>query len=115
MSPQHLLQAISEHARTAPYLHSKHGMLKLPFVGVALTSKFDGAQVMAIAGRALKANITTLAPLVLPFSEQAKFLLNLAARKVTVPRFMPWLCEFHFALARLLCICFSVICFNTGG
>ena len=39
-------------------------------------------QVMAIAGRALKANITTLAPLILPFSEQAKFLLNLAARKV---------------------------------
>ena len=39
-------------------------------------------QVMAIAGRALKANITTLAPLILPLSEQVKFLLNAAARKV---------------------------------
>ena len=37
---------------------------------------------MAIAGHALKANITTLAPLVLPISEQLLFFVNLAARKV---------------------------------
>ena len=37
---------------------------------------------MAIAGHALKANITTLAPLVLPVSEQLLFFINLVARKV---------------------------------
>jgi 3-ketoacyl-CoA synthase len=42
---------------------------------------------MSIAGHALKANITTLGPLVLPVSEQFLFFLNLVARKVTpVPR-----------------------------
>ena len=35
-----------------------------------------------IAGHSLKANITTLAPLVLPLSEQALFLANLIGRKV---------------------------------
>jgi len=37
---------------------------------------------MAIAGHALKANITTLGPLVLPISEQLIFFGNLVARKV---------------------------------
>lgn len=37
---------------------------------------------MAIAGHALKANITTLGPLVLPLSEQLLFLVNLVGRKV---------------------------------
>ncbi len=37
---------------------------------------------MTIAGHSLKANITTLAPLVLPISEQLLFFLNLVARKV---------------------------------
>jgi hypothetical protein len=37
---------------------------------------------MSIAGHALKANITTLGPLVLPISEQLLFFLNLVARKV---------------------------------
>ena len=46
-------------------------------VGVHLSK-----ELMAIAGRSLKANITTLAPLVLPLSEQALFLANLAGRKV---------------------------------
>ncbi len=39
---------------------------------------------MAIAGHALKANITTLAPLVLPVSEQLLFFMNLVARKVRI-------------------------------
>ncbi len=46
-------------------------------VGVHLSK-----ELMAIAGRSLKANITTLAPLVLPLSEQALFLANRAGRKV---------------------------------
>lgn len=36
---------------------------------------------MSIAGHALKANITTLGPLVLPVSEQLLFFINLVMRK----------------------------------
>ena len=39
-------------------------------------------ELMRIAGHALKANITTLGPLVLPISEQLLFFANLVARKV---------------------------------
>jgi 3-ketoacyl-CoA synthase len=39
-------------------------------------------ELMRIAGHALKANITTLGPLVLPLSEQLLFFANLVARKV---------------------------------
>ena len=46
-------------------------------VGVHLSK-----ELMAIAGHALKANITTLGPLVLPVSEQLIFFGNLVARKV---------------------------------
>ena len=46
-------------------------------VGVHLSK-----ELMAIAGHALKANITTLGPLVLPISEQLIFFGNLVARKV---------------------------------
>lgn len=46
-------------------------------VGVLLSK-----QLMAIAGHALKANITTLAPLVLPVSEMVVFVAVLFARKV---------------------------------
>ena len=46
-------------------------------VGVHLSK-----ELMVIAGRSLKANITTLAPLVLPLSEQALFVANLIGRKV---------------------------------
>jgi hypothetical protein len=45
-------------------------------VGVHLSK-----DLMAIAGYSLKANITTLGPLVLPVSEQLVFLANLFARK----------------------------------
>merc|ERR1719345_358775 len=38
-------------------------------------------QIMQIAGDALKRNITNLGPLVLPISEQIKFLLNVFARR----------------------------------
>lgn len=45
-----------------------------------------GRDIMAVAGRALRTNITALAPLVLPASEQLLFAGNLFARKV--PSFM---------------------------
>ena len=44
---------------------------------------FLSKELMSIAGHALKANITTLGPLVLPLSEQILFFLNLIARKVS--------------------------------
>ncbi|CAI0559327.1 unnamed protein product [Linum tenue] len=46
-------------------------------VGVSLSK-----DLMAIAGEALKTNITTLGPFVLPMSEQLLFLATLVARKV---------------------------------
>ena len=46
-------------------------------MGVALSKNL-----MAIAGESLKANITTLGPLVLPVSEQLLFFMNLIGRKV---------------------------------
>jgi len=48
-------------------------------VGVYLSK-----ELMNIAGRSLKANITTLGPLVLPWTEQARFLGNFFARKVSL-------------------------------
>ena len=53
--------------------HSGRGALQ---VGVHLSK-----ELMRIAGHSLKANITTLGPLVLPVSEQLLFLGNLFARK----------------------------------
>lgn len=52
-------------------------------VGVKLSK-----ELMAIAGEALKANITRLGPLVLPISEQLLFFANLVARKVGHPCFI---------------------------
>ena len=49
------------------------------------TGVYLSKELMAIAGHALKANITTLGPLVLPLSEQILFFLNLIARKVCSP------------------------------
>lgn len=48
-------------------------------MGVRLTK-----ELMAVAGEALKVNVTTLGPLVLPISEQVIFILNLILRKVRV-------------------------------
>jgi 3-ketoacyl-CoA synthase len=47
-------------------------------VGVSLSK-----DLMSVAGDALKANITTLGPLVLPYSEQLRFLLSLLRRKLS--------------------------------
>ena len=64
-----------EHLLTSPHRPATHS---LPVqVGVLLSK-----QLMAIAGHALKANITTLAPLVLPVSEMVIFVAVLFARKV---------------------------------
>jgi 3-ketoacyl-CoA synthase len=63
---------------------------------------------MAIAGQALKTNITTLGPLVLPVSEQLLFAANFIARKLLGPkRVEPYTPDFSLA--------FNHICIHTGG
>jgi len=62
---------------------------------------------MKIAGHALKANITTLGPLVLPLSEQILFFANLVARKVFKSQAKPYIPDFKLA--------FEHFCIHTGG
>lgn len=62
---------------------------------------------MRIAGHALKANITTLGPLVLPLSEQIIFFANLVARKVLRFKMRPYIPDFKLA--------FDHFCIHTGG
>ncbi|MEW5317569.1 MAG: hypothetical protein WDW38_008855 [Sanguina aurantia] len=72
-------------------------------VGVRLSK-----ELMAVAGEALKVNITTLGPLVLPVSEQLFFFANLVRRKIfgrkSVKPYIP-----NFSTA------FEHACIHTGG
>lgn len=74
-------------------------------VGVSLSK-----ELMAVAGEALKTNITTLGPLVLPVSEQLLFFANLITRKVgraLGKRIKPYIPDFNLA--------FDHVCIHTGG
>ncbi|KDD74174.1 FAE1/Type III polyketide synthase-like protein, partial [Helicosporidium sp. ATCC 50920] len=73
-------------------------------VGVHLSK-----DLMRIAGHALKANITTLGPLVLPLSEQVLFFANLVARRFLGLRksLQPYIPDFKQA--------FEHFCIHTGG
>ena len=62
---------------------------------------------MAIAGEALKVNITTLGPLVLPISEQLKFFYNLVQRKVLHKKMKAYIPDFKKA--------FDHFCIHAGG
>ncbi|WOL11630.1 3-ketoacyl-CoA synthase 6-like [Canna indica] len=62
---------------------------------------------MTIAGEALKSNITTLGPLVLPMSEQLLFVLALAGRKLVNPKWKSYLPDFKQA--------FEHFCIHAGG
>ena len=77
-------------------------------------------ELMSIAGESLKANITTLGPLVLPLSEQLLFLANLLIRRATggggggkgkggssSKRVRPYIPDFKLA--------FEHVCIHTGG
>ena len=64
-------------------------------------------ELMGEAGRALKQNITTLGPLVLPFSEQLLFFVNLILRKAFKVKMKPYIPDFKLA--------FNHICIHTGG
>ncbi|KAF6165773.1 hypothetical protein GIB67_012670 [Kingdonia uniflora] len=62
---------------------------------------------MAIAGEALKSNITTMGPLVLPASEQLLFLFTLIGRKLINPKWKPYIPDFKQA--------FDHFCIHAGG
>ena len=62
---------------------------------------------MAIAGEALKSNITTIGPLVLPASEQLLFLLTLIGRKIFKLKLKPYIPDFKQA--------FEHFCIHAGG
>ncbi|KAK8363556.1 hypothetical protein V6Z11_A03G172800 [Gossypium hirsutum] len=71
-------------------------------VGISLSK-----DLMAIAGEALKSNITTIGPLVLPGSEQLLFLLTLIGRKIFNPKWKPYIPDFKLA--------FEHFCIHAGG
>ncbi|CAD6343326.1 unnamed protein product [Miscanthus lutarioriparius] len=62
---------------------------------------------MAIAGGALKTNITTLGPLVLPVSEQLLFFATLVAKKLLSAKMKPYIPDFKLA--------FEHFCIHAGG
>ncbi|CAN1157065.1 3-ketoacyl-CoA synthase 1 [Linum perenne] len=71
-------------------------------VGVSLAR-----ELMAVAGDALKTNITTLGPLVLPLTEQIMFFFTLVRRKVFHARVKPYIPDFKLA--------FEHFCIHAGG
>ncbi|XP_044491735.1 3-ketoacyl-CoA synthase 6-like [Mangifera indica] len=71
-------------------------------VGISLSK-----DLMAIAGEALKSNITTIGPLVLPASEQLLFLSTLIGRKIFNPKWKPYIPDFKQA--------FEHFCIHAGG
>eukprot|EP00877_Chromochloris_zofingiensis_P008304 jgi/Chrzof1/3727/Cz13g06210.t1_LCKAS9 len=67
-----------------------------------------GKELMQVAGNALKQNMTTLGPRVLPISEQLLFAANMIARKLLGPKAVkPYIPDFTLA--------FQHICIHTGG
>lgn len=71
-------------------------------LGVSLSK-----ELMAVAGDALKTNITTLGPLVLPMSEQLLFFATLVGRKVLKMKVKPYIPDFKLA--------FEHFCIHAGG
>ncbi|OVA18732.1 FAE1/Type III polyketide synthase-like protein [Macleaya cordata] len=71
-------------------------------VGVSLSK-----DLMVIAGEALKTNITTLGPLVLPITEQLLFFTTLVAKKLFNAKIKPYIPDFKLA--------FEHFCIHAGG
>ncbi|KDP33633.1 hypothetical protein JCGZ_07204 [Jatropha curcas] len=71
-------------------------------IGVSLSK-----DLMTVAGDALKTNITTLGPLVLPMSEQLLFLATLVAKKLFNMKIKPYIPDFKLA--------FEHFCIHAGG
>ena len=75
-----------------------------PRAGVYLVKK-TAQDLMAVAGKALKANITALGPRVLPLSEQLRFAANMVARRCLGMKVAPYVPDFSCAL---LCTCAQI-------
>ncbi|KAJ9154237.1 hypothetical protein P3X46_027593 [Hevea brasiliensis] len=71
-------------------------------VGVSLAK-----ELIVVAGEALKANITTLGPLVLPYSEQLLFLATLVMKRILKIKIKPYVPDFKLA--------FEHFCIHAGG
>ncbi|TKY73213.1 3-ketoacyl-CoA synthase 11 [Spatholobus suberectus] len=71
-------------------------------IGVTLSK-----DLMAVAGDALKTNITTLGPLVLPMSEQLLFFTTLVGKKLFKMKIKPYIPDFKLA--------FEHFCIHAGG
>lgn len=71
-------------------------------IGVSLSK-----ELMAVAGDALKTNITTLGPLVLPMSEQLLFFATLVGKKLFKMKLKPYIPDFKLA--------FDHFCIHAGG
>lgn len=71
-------------------------------IGVSLSK-----DLMGVAGDALKTNITTLGPLVLPMSEQLLFFATLVGKKVLRMKIKPYIPDFKLA--------FEHFCIHAGG
>nr|AAL99199.1 putative fatty acid elongase [Tropaeolum majus] len=71
-------------------------------IGISLSKNL-----MAVAGDALKTNITTLGPLVLPMSEQLLFFATLVGKKVFKMKLQPYIPDFKLA--------FEHFCIHAGG
>ncbi|XVF33093.1 hypothetical protein REPUB_Repub17cG0138600 [Reevesia pubescens] len=71
-------------------------------IGVSLAR-----ELMAVAGDALKTNITTLGPLVLPFTEQFIFFVTLVRKKIFKAKVKPYIPDFKLA--------FEHFCIHAGG
>ncbi|KAG8661192.1 3-ketoacyl-CoA synthase 11 [Manihot esculenta] len=71
-------------------------------IGVSLSK-----ELIVVAGGALKANITTLGPLVLPLSEQLKYLATLIIKKILKIKIKPYILDFKLA--------FEHFCIHPGG
>ncbi|KAK2400041.1 3-ketoacyl-CoA synthase [Trifolium repens] len=71
-------------------------------IGVSLSK-----DLMAVAGEALKTNITTLGPLVLPMSEQLLFFGTWIGRKIFKIKIKPYIPDFKLA--------FEHFCIHAGG
>lgn len=71
-------------------------------IGVSLSR-----DLLVVAGEALKTNITTLGPLVLPMSEKLLFLATLIGRKIFKMKINPYIPDFKLA--------FEHFCLHAGG
>ncbi|KAJ6796623.1 Uncharacterized protein M6B38_219440 [Iris pallida] len=97
----------TSYARTAEPTSARSGA----FIRSRTTEGRSGVSLskdlMAIAGGALKTNITTLGPLVLPVSEQLLFFATLVAKKLFNAKVKPYIPDFKLA--------FEHFCIHAGG